>query len=68
MQNLHKTLFGQQFSLQPIIVQFLHINTQADFLGQAAVMYLRFSDTMRMAIAASTSSMLVSLSSPEAMM
>lgn len=36
--------------------------------SQAAVMYLRFSDTMRMAIADSTSSMLVSLSSPDAMM
>ena len=27
MQNLHKTLFSQQFSLKPIIVQLLHINT-----------------------------------------
>lgn len=178
MQNLHKTLFCQQFSLQPIIVQFLHINTWTisfttsrvvcavlahttlfdttvetlirKFLplrehfeimlldkvldyryfvipertlqhhpgraigineelgsallpqfaipagmnvhclqdtmrrkvkpmpqnlfckilwhGQAAVMYLRFSDTMRMAISDSTSSMLVSLSAPDAMM
>ena len=36
--------------------------------SHAAVMYLRFSDTMRMAIADSTSSMLVSLSSPDVMM
>jgi len=27
MQNLHKTLFGQQFLPQSIIVQFLHFNT-----------------------------------------
>ena len=36
--------------------------------GQAAVMYLRFSETMRMGIADSTASMLVSLSAPDAMM
>lgn len=32
MQNLHKTLFSQQFSLQPIIVQILHINTWTIYL------------------------------------